>query len=148
MFLRKVLALRGPNVWANFPVLEVWAELGSLKDSLSHSLPGFEDRLLSWLPSLGEHHCSVGEPGGFVQWLRRGTHQAHVLEHVTLELQCLAGTEVSFSRTQETAEPGSYRLAIEYEYEDLGKAAVEVARRLCLAAVNGQAFDVAVEVEK
>ncbi len=102
MRFRKVLALRGPNYWANFPVLEAWVDLEELKDSPSDELPGFNDRLKSWLPSMIEHRCSVGERGGFFERLRRGTWPGHILEHVALELQCLVGTEVGFGRTRET----------------------------------------------
>ncbi len=65
MEFRKILALRGPNLWANFPVLEAWVDLGELKDSPSDEIPGFNDRLMAWLPSLVEHRCSVGTRGGF-----------------------------------------------------------------------------------
>ena len=84
MQFRKVLALRGPNIWANFPVIEAWVDLAELKDSPSDEMPGFNDRLKGWLPSLIEHRCSVGERGGFFERLRRGTYLAHILEHVTL----------------------------------------------------------------
>ena len=93
MEFRKILALRGPNIWANFPVLEAWVDLGALKDSPSDELPGFNERLMAWLPTMIEHRCSVGERGGFFERLRRGTYQAHILEHVTLELQSLAGID-------------------------------------------------------
>ena len=86
MDFRKVQALRGPNVWANFPVLEAWVDLGEYKDRSSEEIPGFNDRLITWLPTMIEHRCSVGERGGFLQRLRRGTYLAHILEHVTIEL--------------------------------------------------------------
>src|SRR6201984_1211010 len=142
MEIRKVLVLRGPNYWANFPVLEAWVDLGSLKDSPSDELPGFNERLMAWLPTMIEHRCSVGERGGFFERLRRGTYQAHILEHVALELQSLASTEVGFGRTRETSEEGVYKVVIEYEDETLGRACLESARALCLAAVHNQAFDV------
>lgn len=98
MELRKVLALRGPNIWANFPVLEAWVDLGDLNDSPSNLLPGFNERLTTWLPSLVEHRCSTGQRGGFIDRLRQGTYLAHILEHVAIELQSLAGTPVGFGR--------------------------------------------------
>src|ERR1700682_2983604 len=119
MEFRKVLTLRGPNVWAGFPVLEAWVDLGGWKDTASSERPGFNDRLTAWVPSLIEHRCSIGERGGFFERLRRGTYLAHILEHVALELQSLAGTEVGFGRTRETSEDGVYKVAIEYEQEDL-----------------------------
>lgn len=148
MEFRKVLALRGPNIWANFPVLEAWVDLGALKDSPSDSMPGFNERLMSWLPTMIEHRCSVGERGGFFERLRRGTYLAHILEHVTLELQALAGCEVGFGRARESLGEGYYKVAIEYEVEELVRAAIHTGRELCMAAVEGRDFDVAAEVAK
>ena len=147
MEFRKVRSLRGPNIWASFPVLEAWVDLGALKDSSSDELCGFNDRLMAWLPSMVEHRCSVGARGGFFERLRRGTYQAHILEHVVLELQSLAGTEVGFGRTRETSEDGVYKVAIEYEHEDLARAALEAGRELCLAAVYDRPFDVAGQIQ-
>ncbi len=147
MEFRKILALRGPNVWAKFPVLEAWVDLGALKDSPSDELPGCNERLMAWLPTMIEHRCSEGVRGGFFERLRRGTWQAHILEHVTLELQTLAGTDVGFGRARETSEEGVYKVAIEYEEEELARACLAKARELCLAAVHDTPFDVVAEVE-
>ncbi len=146
MELTRVLALRGPNVWARFPVLEAWVDLQELKNAASSEIPGFNERLRSLLPSLIEHRCSVGERGGFFQRLERGTYLAHILEHVTLELQALAGSEVGFGRTRMTSTDGLYRVAVEYQEEDLARAALEAGRELCLAAVQDRPFDVAAAV--
>jgi cyanophycin synthetase len=100
MEIRKVLALRGPNIWANFPVLEAWVDLRDLRETPSDQLPGFNERLMTWLPSLVEHRCSIGQRGGFFQRLERGTYLGHILEHVALELQTLAGTPVGFGRAR------------------------------------------------
>src|SRR5262245_50604121 len=100
MEFRKILTLRGPNVWANFPVLEAWVDLGPFNDSCSSEIPGFNERIKSWLPSMMQHRCSVGEVGGFFQRLDRGTYPAHILEHVTIELQCLCGADVGFGRAR------------------------------------------------
>jgi cyanophycin synthetase len=144
----KLLALRGPNIWAQFPVLEAWLDLGDLKESPSNKLPGFNERLMRGLPSLVEHRCSEGVPGGFFQRLREGTWQGHIVEHVALELQTLAGTPVGFGRTRESTTKGVYKVVVECHCEELGRAALETARRLCLAAVKDEAFDVPGEIEK
>ena len=65
--------LRGPNIWTYRPVLETWLDLGSLEDFPSNLLPGFSDRLVALLPALVEHHCGVGERGGFIERLYEGT---------------------------------------------------------------------------
>ncbi|AGA24988.1 cyanophycin synthetase family protein [Singulisphaera acidiphila] len=148
MEIRKVLALRGPNIWARFPVLEAWVDLKELKDSPSNQLPGFNERLMAWLPGMIEHRCSLGRPGGFFERLREGTYQGHILEHVTLELQCLAGTPVGFGKARETAEAGVYKVVIEYEDEAVGRACLETAHRLLQAAVLDLPFVVEAEVAR
>ncbi len=132
MEFRKVLALRGPSIWANFPVLEAWVDLGELKDKPSNEIPGFNDRLTAWMPSMIEHRCSIGQRGGFFQRLRTGTYLGHILEHVTLELQTLAGAEVGFGKARETSEDGVYKVIVEYIDEAVGRECLAAARELCL----------------
>lgn len=140
--------LRGPNVWANYPVLEAWVDLGSLNDASSDEVPGFNERLKSWLPGLIEHRCSVGERGGFFQRLDRGTYPAHVLEHVTLELQTMAGHHLGFGKARATPVAGIYKVVLRYLDEVLVVACLRCARELLLAAYRGEPFDVAAEVAR
>jgi cyanophycin synthetase len=147
MEFRKVLALRGPNVWANFPVLEAWVDLGEL-DKPCNEFPGFNDRLMSWMPTMIEHRCSIGQRGGFFQRLRTGTYLGHILEHVTLELETLAGTEVGFGKARETSETGVYRVIIEYTDETVGRACLATAHEMLMAALHDRPFDVAAEIER
>jgi cyanophycin synthetase len=142
------LALRGPNIWANFPVLEAWVDLKELSQRPSDQLPGFNDRLLAWLPSLASHRNTVGQPGGFVEWLQRGMYLAHILEHVTLELESLTGTPVTFGRARETSESGVFKVVVEYKEEEVARACLATALALITAAVEGSDFDVAGEVKK
>jgi len=148
MEIRKVLTLRGSNTWAWVPVLEAVVDLGDLKDSPSNELPGFNERLMSWLPTMIEHRCSVGERGGFFERLRRGTYQAHILEHVTLELQQLAGCDVGFGKARETSVEGVYKVVIEFEDAALGHDCLQTAMRLNQAAIYGHPFDVKEEVQR
>ncbi len=108
MEIREVMALRGPNIWARFPVLEAWVDLKELKDSPSNVLPGFNERVMAWLPGMIEHRCGLGYRGGFFERMRDGTYQGHILEHVTLELQDLAGTPAGFGKAWVTSEEGLY----------------------------------------
>ncbi len=146
-FLR-ILTLDGPNVWSRHPVLEAWVDLEDLRDSPSSSLPGFTDRLMAYLPSLIEHRCSIGERGGFLMRLREGTWPGHILEHVTLELQTLAGTPVGFGKARETSTPGVYKVVVRYVEARLGIAALHTARELLLAAIADRPFDLAAELSK
>jgi cyanophycin synthetase len=138
----RVNALRGSSVWAFVPVLEVWVDLGGMLEISSEMIPGFNDRLKSVLPSLVEHTCSVGTRGGFFERLDRGTYMGHVLEHIALELQCLAGSDVRFGRARETNTEGIYKIAVEYKDEGVGVASVEVGLKFLHALISGRAFNI------
>ncbi|HLY96089.1 MAG TPA: cyanophycin synthetase [Sideroxyarcus sp.] len=139
----KILPLRGPNIWTYRPVLEVWLDIGILEDSPSNTIPGFYERLSAWLPSLIEHRCSVGERGGFLQRVREGTWPGHILEHVTLELQNLAGMQSGFGKARETGVRGIYKVVVRSRNEQVTRAALHAARDLILAAMQDKPFDVA-----
>lgn len=121
---------RGPNIWARMPSLRFTTDIGDLEDRPTNKIPGFYERITELVPSLYEHRCSVGKPGGFLQRMREGTWMGHVLEHLALEIQNLAGAEVSRGKTRSTREKGVYNVVFEYEQEDVAIAAAELARRL------------------
>jgi len=137
----EILSLRGPNLWTYRPVLEAWVDIGELEDCPSNTLPGFVDRLCAWLPTLSEHRCSYGEPGGFVKRLHEGTWPGHILEHVTLELQNLAGTPGGFGRARETGERGVYKVVVQAWQEEVTRACLHAARDLVMAAIEDTPFD-------
>ncbi|MFM8890773.1 MAG: cyanophycin synthetase, partial [Planctomycetia bacterium] len=140
--------LRGPNQWAAFPVLEAWVDLGRLEDFPSNTLPGFNDRIMAWLPSMIEHRCSIGERGGFFERLRTGTWMGHVLEHVTLELQTLCGSPVGYGRAREANTRGVYKVVIEYREEAFALECFHTAHRLIMSAIDDTPFDVAAETRR
>lgn len=146
--IREFLILRGPNIWANYPVIEAWVDLGSLKDTSSDTVAGFNDRLKAWLPGMIEHRCSVGERGGFFQRLDRGTYPAHILEHVAIELQNLAGHRVGYGKARHTCVDGLYKVVVRYLDEVVGQACLRTGRELLMAAYRDEPFDVEAEVEK
>lgn len=137
----KILSLRGPNLWTYRPVLEVWVDIGELEDCPSNTLPGFVERLCAWLPTLSEHRCSYGEAGGFVRRLHEGTWPGHILEHVTLELQNIAGTPGGFGRARETGERGVYKVVVQAWQEEITRACLDAARDLVMAAIEDAPFD-------
>ncbi|NBT14093.1 MAG: cyanophycin synthetase [Planctomycetia bacterium] len=141
--------IAGPNMWTveYHPILEAVVDIGALEDFPSDTIPGLPERLEAWLPGLIEHRCSVGERGGFLQRLHRGTWPAHIMEHVSLELQSMAGFEGGFGRARELSRRGVYRVAISVQHESVGRRAMEAARDLVLAAIHDEAFDVAAVVE-
>ena len=143
----KILPLRGPNIWTYRPVIEVWLDIGILEDSPSNTLPGFYERLTAWMPTLAEHRCGVGEPGGFLERLREGTWAGHILEHVTLELQNLAGMQTGFGKARSTGVRGVYKVVVRSRHEQVTIAALRAGRELLLAAINDKPFDVAATID-
>ena len=139
--------LRGPSIWTYRPSLEAWVDIGDLEDSPSNTLPGFYERLTAWLPTLVEHHCGVGERGGFLERLREGTWPAHIMEHVMIELQNLAGIPSAFGKARSTPVRGIYKLVVRVPYEQVGRASLAAARDLVMAAIENRPFDVSATVE-
>jgi cyanophycin synthetase len=138
----KIFPLRGPSLWTYRPALEAWVDIGDLEDCPSHMIPGFVERLCAWLPTLSGHRCSYGEPGGFIKRLHEGTWPAHILEHVTLELQNLAGMPGGFGKARETGVRGIYKVVVSARQEDVTRACLEAARNLVMAAIEDSPFDV------
>lgn len=136
--------LRGPNLYAARPCLLTVLDLETLQDVASTDIPGFTDALLAAMPSLMAHRCSPGHYGGFAERLRDGTFMGHIIEHVTLELQCLAGTPAGFGRTRRVrGQPGVFRIVCAYRLEDVAEQAFDLALELVQAIARGAPFDLA-----
>ncbi len=121
---------RGPNVWSYGPAVHLVVDLGSLEEYPTDTLPGFTDRLLQWLPGVGEHTCSRGRKGGFTERLREGTWVGHVAEHVALQLQNEVGHDTRRGKTRSTGEPGQYHVIFGYQDESVALAAGDLAVRM------------------
>ena len=146
--LLRVTHLRGPNIWTYRPVIEAWVDIGALEDFPSNTIPGFYERLTAMLPGLAVHRCGVGAPGGFLERLREGTWAAHILEHVVLELQNLAGMRTGFGKTRQTSVRGVYKMAFRTRQEQVGRAALDTGRDLVMAAIENQPYDQAAAVAR
>lgn len=131
--------LRGPNIYARQSCLKAVIDLEELYEISSADLPGFTDRLCALLPSIYSHRCSPGVPGGFVQRLRDGTYMAHIIEHITLELQCLAGSRAGFGRARIVRnKPGYYTVVCAYKIEALAMPALETAMKVVSALARDE----------
>ena len=143
--------LRGPNYWAREPVIRQVVDLGVLEEFPSNRIPGFVEALVELLPTLEDHACSLGRRGGFITRLREGTWAGHVAEHIALELQNLAGTEVRHGKTRGTGEHGRYNVVFEYREEQVGIAAgrmaVGLVNHLVAPSDPAVAFDLMAELE-
>ncbi|NJM96695.1 MAG: cyanophycin synthetase [Phormidesmis sp. RL_2_1] len=138
MKILKTQTLRGPNYWSigYTKLIVVRLDLEELAERPSNLIPGFYDGMVTALPSLIEHFCSPGCQGGFLSRVQEGTMMGHIIEHIALELQTLAGMDVGFGRTRETADPGVYQVIFEYENEEAGRYAARAALRLCESIVE------------
>lgn len=140
--------LRGPNIWTYRPIIEALIDLGEMEDHPSNKIEGFTDRLHGWLPGLVEHHCGVGHRGGFLTRLVGGTWMGHVMEHVSIELQLLAGARAEFGKAREISKRGVYKVVFRTEHEELGRESFLAARELVMCAANNKPHDIAATVER
>ncbi|WP_121356019.1 cyanophycin synthetase [Flavisolibacter nicotianae] len=150
MRVKEINVLRGPNYWSikRQKLIQLTIDLEELEHRPTDRIPGFLERLQQLLPSLRDHRCSVGEPGGFFERVRRGTWMGHVIEHIALELQTLAGIEVGFGQTRGTGVEGVYHMAFEYGEEEEGRYAADAAIRVAEALIAGEPYDVQKDVDE
>jgi cyanophycin synthetase len=134
--ITRLRTLRGPNYWRLAPVVACDLAVGELGSFSTADVPGFTRRLLDALPSLASHPCSRGRPGGLVERMEEGTGWAHVLEHIALELQTLAGTDVEFGRVVDGADAGSVWVIVEYQEEEVGVESVRAGIQLIRACLD------------
>ena len=137
----RLRALRGPNYWRLAPVIACDLRLGALESVTSAHVPGFTERLVAALPTLHDHPCTRGTPGGFVERLERGTHLPHILEHVALDLQNRAGSDVGFGRVVASGDAGVWWVIVAYDEEDVGLQSMRDAVSLVRATLGATAFD-------
>jgi cyanophycin synthetase len=121
---------RGPNFWSYDPAIKLIVDLGELEEYPTNKLPGFPERLLAVVPGVAAHSCGTGRPGGFEGRLEEGTWLGHVAEHIALQLQRDAGTEVGRGKTRSTGQKGRYHVIYSYAEETVGLAAGRLAVRL------------------
>ena len=141
MEIREVTAYLGRNIHCHRPMLEAILDLGDLRETDTSALGYFTDRLLAAVPSLADHHCSLGYPGGFVARLREGTRLGHVLEHLALELQSLAGLAAVYGKTREIPGTGLYRVLVESPVPEAAEAAIQAARAMLSALLAAESPD-------
>src|SRR5687768_818986 len=148
--IERIKVLTGPNIWAYRPVLEILTQIGKYEELPSNKIPDFTERLVEAIPSLWEHRCSEGRPGGFLERMRIGTYMGHIVEHIILEIQSLAGLDVGFGRTRQTQRYGEYRIVVDYKDPEAAKMsaylAVEIAEKL--AAGEPLGFDLPAKIDE
>ncbi|MTE26867.1 cyanophycin synthetase [Winogradskyella ouciana] len=149
MEIRSINAMRGPNYWSvrRHKLIVMVLDLGAMEDYPSNKVPGFYERLTEMFPSMHSHRCSVGEPGGFFQRVKEGTWMGHIIEHIALEIQTLAGMDTGFGRTRGYGEKGVYNVVFSYIEESVGRYAAKVSVDICEALIKGEDYDMEDDIQ-
>lgn len=143
MKIEKIQVLRGPNIWSirRNKLIQMRLDLEELEHLPTNKIPGFRERIEKLIPSLITHRCSEGYEGGLFHRIEIGTWMGHVIEHIALEIQTLAGMDTGFGRTRETKSPGIYNVVFSYIEENAGVYAAEESVKICECLVNGTDYD-------
>ncbi|GAA4040277.1 cyanophycin synthetase [Flavobacterium chungnamense] len=150
MKIDKIQALRGPNIWSvqRKKLIQMRLDLEEMEERPTNKIEGFRERIEAMFPTMIEHRCSEGCRGGFFSRVERGTWMGHVIEHIALEIQTLAGMETGFGRTRETKTPGIYNVVFSYTEENVGLYAAEAAVRIAEALIDGTDYNPEEDIQK
>ena len=149
MHIREINAMRGPNYWSvrRHQLIVMVLDLEDMEEKPSNLVPGFYDRLVAMFPTMVSHRCSVGTEGGFFERVKEGTWMGHIIEHIALELQTMAGMEVGFGRTRGYGEPGVYNVVFAYTEEKVGRYTAEASVKICEALISGESYDLSEDIQ-
>ncbi len=150
MKIDKIQALRGPNIWSvqRKKLIQMRLDLEEMEQFPTNKIDGFHERIEAMFPTMIEHRCSEGVRGGFFSRIERGTWMGHVIEHIALEIQTLAGMETGFGRTRETKTPGIYNVVFSYTEENVGMFAAESAVAIAEALIAGTPYDLEADIQE
>ncbi len=150
MKIENIQVLRGPNIWSTSrkKLIQMRLDLQEMEYRPTNAVDGFYERLEKLMPSLYSHRCSPGVEGGFFQRVIAGTWMGHVIEHIALEIQTLAGMETGFGRTRETKTKGVYNVVFNYIEEKVGVYAAESAVRIAEALIIGEDYDLDHDIQQ
>jgi cyanophycin synthetase len=150
MKILETKVMRGPNYWSNYrkKLIVLKLDIGELENYPTHKIDGFAERIEKLLPSLYHHECSEGHPGGFFHRVETGTWMGHVIEHIALEIQSLAGMECGYGRTRSTNVKGVYHVVFSYEHEKAGLYAAKAAVAIAEALIEGREYDLQKDIDE
>lgn len=144
MQIREIKVMKGPNYWSvkRHKLIVMLLDLEDLEQKPTNKIPGFLDRIKEKFPSMFSHRCSEGVEGGFFKRVAEGTWMGHVIEHIALELQTLAGMDTGFGRTRSASKEGVYHVVFSYVEEEVGKRVAKLSVDIAQHLIDGQDFDV------
>lgn len=150
MRIREINAMRGPNYWSvrRHKLIVMVLDLEEMEEKPSNEIEGFRERLETMFPTMYEHRCSVGTPGGFFQRVDEGTWMGHIIEHIALEIQTLAGMDTGFGRTRGYGEKGVYNVVFSYIEENVGRYAAKASVKICEALIAGEDYDLEPDIQE
>lgn len=150
MKIIEINAMRGPNYWSirRHKLIVMVLDLEEMEDYPSNKIDGFNERIKAMFPSMYSHRCSIGEAGGFFQRLDEGTWMGHVVEHIALEIQTLAGMDTGFGRTRGYGEVGVYNVVFSYMEENVGRYAAKASVDICKALIANEPYDLETDIQR
>jgi len=150
MKIREIRAMRGPNYWSvnRHKLIVMVLDIEEMEERPTNTIDGFLERLKAMFPTMYEHRCSVGKPGGFFERVEEGTWIGHVIEHIALELQTLAGMDVGFGRTRGYGEEGVYNVVFAYMEEEVGKYTAKASVRIAEALIENTKYSLDDDIQQ
>jgi cyanophycin synthetase len=149
MKIIEIKALRGPNYWSirRGKLIQMMIDLEEMEQQPTNTIAGFRENLEKLIPTLYAHRCSENKPGGFFERVDEGTWMGHVMEHIALEIQTLAGMDMGFGRTRGTGKEGEYYVVFNYMEEAVGVFAAKAAFKICEALIAGKDYDLDADIQ-
>ena len=149
MKILEIKTMNGPNYWAinRHKLIVMLLDLEDMEQKPTNMIPGFLERLKALMPSMYEHRCSEEHEGGFFERVAEGTWMGHVIEHMALELQTLAGMDTGFGRTRESPEPGVYHVVFSYIEAKAGIYTAKACVRMAEALISGDEYDIEEDIQ-
>lgn len=149
MEILDIRVMRGPNYWSirRHKLIVMKLDIQEMEELPSNKIPGFSERMEKMFPTMFAHECSEGHPGGFFERVKDGTWMGHVVEHIALEIQTLAGMDCGFGRTRSTGKHGVYNVVFNYSEEKVGVFAAKSAVRIVEALISGTEYDLADDIQ-
>ena len=152
MKILEIKVLRGPNYWSvrRTKLIQMKLDLEALEQQPTNKIPGFRERIEQMFPTMIEHRCSEAMRGGFFKRVEDGTWMGHVIEHIALELQTLAGMDVGFGRTRtpDGEKEGVYYVVFSYMEEDAGVYAAKASVAIAQSLVDGVEYDLTHDIQQ
>lgn len=145
-----IKTMNGPNYWSirRHKLIVMRLDLEEMEERPTNKIDGFSDRLRNLFPSMYAHRCSPGVPGGFFQRVDEGTWMGHVIEHIALEIQTLAGMNCGFGRTRQTSSPGIYNVVFNYWEAKAGIYAAKASVRIAEALISGESYNIEEDIQR